>query len=76
MQDVLNMPFFARNIIGVGLLVSLFLMAGCTPTQSINRTAKTSIFPWQKTEKEPERAGNASLDDILARPRVTTLVTR
>jgi hypothetical protein len=67
------MPFFVRNIVGIGLLVSLFFVVGCVHDQA---TIKSSPFPWQKAEKESTKTNSASMDEFLAQPRATTLLTR
>jgi len=67
------MATFTRSIVGIVLLVGLSCMIGCSmlPPGNGKTAAKQSIFSsWQKP-KEPERAQETSMHDMLARQKVT-----
>jgi hypothetical protein len=68
-----NMPFFVRNIVGIALLVGLFFAVGCASNPA---ATKTSPFPWQKAEKESRKTSSSPMDEFMAQPRATSLLTR
>ena len=70
------MPVFVRSILGVVLVVGLSFVVGCATTPAGSKAAVQKPFPWSKTEKRPEKASEKSLSDVLAKDRVTSMVTR
>ena len=65
------MSIFFRSIVGIVLVIALSFIVGCSSTQSGSTT--TNIFSMQRAEKEPERATRTSMEEVIGRPRVTTL---
>jgi hypothetical protein len=65
------MSTFTRKIVGIVLLVGLCFVTGClTSNQGMQMpAAKTNIFSWQKTTKEPQKEA-MSMEGKLSKTRV------
>jgi len=63
------MSFFVRSIASIMLVIGLFCVVGCESTKTGNKTT-TSVFPWAKTQKEPEKPPRTTMTEVIGLDRV------
>ena len=69
------MSTLIRNFVGVFLVIGLSCVIGCSTTKDKQAGSKqTNIFPFPKVgQKKEERAIAGSMEEFIAKERVTTL---